>query len=28
MKEEMMGFGDAMALARPYANNLHLNPDR
>jgi len=24
----MMGFGDAVASAGPYANNLHLAPDR
>jgi len=24
----MMGFGDAVALARPYANNVHLAQDR
>ena len=24
----MMGFGDAVASAEPYANNLHLVPDR
>jgi len=30
MRQEMMGFGDAMASARPqaYANNLHLAADR
>jgi len=27
MRQEMMGFGDAVALAGPYANNLHLAPD-
>ena len=24
----MMGFGDAVASAGPYANNMHLTPDR
>jgi len=24
----MMGFGDAVASAGPYANNLHLTPER
>jgi len=24
MRQEMMGFGDAMASAGPYANSLHL----
>jgi len=28
MRQEMMGFWDAVALAGPYANNLHLTPDR
>jgi len=28
MRQEMMGFGDAVASAGPYANNLHLDPDR
>jgi len=28
MRQEMMGFGDAVASAGPYANNLHLAPDR
>jgi len=28
MRREMMGFWDAVALAGPYANNLHLAPDR
>jgi len=27
MKQEIMGFGDAMASAGPYANNLHIAPD-
>jgi len=27
MRQEMMRFGDAVALAGPYANNLHLTPD-
>jgi len=27
MRQEMMGFWDAMASAGPYANNLHLAPD-
>jgi len=27
MRQEMMEFGDAVALAGPYANNLHLAPD-
>ena len=26
--KEMMGFRDAVASAGPYANNLHLAPDR
>jgi len=26
MRQEMMGFWDAEASARPYANNLHLAP--
>ena len=25
---KMMGFGDSVASAEPYANNLHLTPDR
>jgi len=28
MRQEMMGFGDAVATAGPYANSLHLAPDR
>jgi len=28
LRQEMMGFGDAVASAGPYANNLHLAPDR
>jgi len=28
MRQEMMGFGDAVASAGPYANNLHLASDR
>jgi len=28
MKQEIMGFWDEMASAGPYANNLHLAPDR
>jgi len=28
MRQEIAGFGDAMASAGPYANNLHLAPDR
>jgi len=28
MRQEMMGFGDAVASAGPYANNLNLVPDR
>jgi len=28
MRQEMMGFGDAVASAGPYANNVHLAPDR
>jgi len=28
MRQEMMGFGDTMASAGPYANNLHLVSDR
>jgi len=28
MMQEKMGFGDAVASAGPYANNLHLAPDR
>jgi len=27
MRQEMMGFWNAAASARPYANNLHLAPD-
>jgi len=27
MRQEMMGFLDAVASAGPYANNLHLAPD-
>jgi len=27
-EEEMMGFGEAVASAVPYASNLHLAPDR
>ena len=26
MRQEMMGFGMAVASAGPYANNLHLDP--
>jgi len=28
MRQEMMGFWDAVASAGPYANSLHLAPDR
>jgi len=28
MRQEMMGFWDAVASAGPYANNLHLAPDK
>jgi len=28
MREEVMGFGDAMASAGPYANSPHLAADR
>jgi len=28
IRQEMMGFWDAVASAGPYANNLHLAPDR
>jgi len=28
MRQEMMGFWDAVASAGPYANNLHPAPDR
>jgi len=28
MRQEMMEFWDAVASAEPYANNLHLAPDR
>jgi len=28
MRQEIMGFLDAMAAAGPYANNLHLAADR
>jgi len=28
MRQEMMGFRDAMASAGPYANNLRVTPDR
>jgi len=28
MRQEMMEFWDAVASAGPYANNLHLAPDR
>jgi len=28
MRQEMMGFEDAMASTGPYANNLHLVPER
>jgi len=28
MTQEMVGFWDAVASAGPYANNLHLDPDR
>jgi len=28
MRQEMMGFWDAVASAGPYANNLHLTPDK
>ena len=28
MRQEMTGFWDAVASAGPYANNLHLAPDR
>jgi len=28
MRQEMMAFGDAVASAGPYANDLHFAPDR
>jgi len=28
MRQEMMGFGDAVAAAGPYANSLHLATER
>ena len=28
MRQEMIGFWDAVASAEPYANNLHLAPDQ
>jgi len=28
MRQEIMGFWDAVASAGPYANNVHLAPDR
>ena len=28
MRQEIMGFGDAVASAGPYGNNLHLAADR
>ena len=28
MRQEIVGFGDSLALAGPYANNLHLAADR
>jgi len=27
MRQEIMGFWDALASVGPYANNLHLSPD-